>query len=49
MNLCDDGHDEICYDGRNCPFCEMMASKDATIDELFSRVSELETQVKSQE
>lgn len=22
MNLCDDGHQEICYEGRNCPFCE---------------------------
>lgn len=21
MNLCSDGHDEICYEGRSCPLC----------------------------
>jgi hypothetical protein len=24
MILCDDGHDEVCYDGRNCPACELL-------------------------
>jgi len=23
MNLCDDGHSEVCYEGRNCPVCEI--------------------------
>lgn len=22
MNLCDYDHDEICYEGRDCPLCE---------------------------
>ena len=22
MNLCDDGHEEVCFEGRNCPVCE---------------------------
>lgn len=22
MYLCDDGHDEVCYEGRLCPVCE---------------------------
>ena len=25
MNLCSEGHDEVCYDGRNCPVCELLA------------------------
>lgn len=28
MNLCDDGHQEICYEGRKCPLCEYI--EDAT-------------------
>lgn len=24
MTLCEDGHDEVCYEGRNCPVCEKM-------------------------
>jgi peptidoglycan hydrolase CwlO-like protein len=23
MNLCDDDHEEICYESRNCPCCEL--------------------------
>ena len=22
MNLCNDGHDEVCYESRTCPACE---------------------------
>jgi hypothetical protein len=22
MRLCDNGHDEVAYEGRNCPVCE---------------------------
>lgn len=25
MNLCDKGHEEVCFEGRNCPVCEKMA------------------------
>lgn len=24
MNLCSEGHDEVCYDGRNCPACSLI-------------------------
>jgi hypothetical protein len=44
MNLCDDGHDEVCYEAKKCPACELIeelnktedivASKDEEIDEL---------------
>lgn len=28
MNLCDDGHDEVCYEGRECPACELKQERD---------------------
>jgi len=44
MNLCDSGHDEVCYESRKCPVCEkqleitemeeMIANRDKVIDEL---------------
>jgi glutaredoxin len=34
MNLCADGHDEICYESRDCPFCEKIKESDETIGEL---------------
>ena len=24
MSLCDDGHPEVCYAGRDCPVCEKL-------------------------
>jgi hypothetical protein len=24
MNLCDKNHDEVCYEGRACPACELL-------------------------
>jgi hypothetical protein len=28
MNLCSDGHSELCYEGRFCPACEIMKDRD---------------------
>jgi len=41
MNICAEGHDEIVYEGRYCPFCEMKREKEG----LEERVSELETEL----
>lgn len=35
MTLCDDGHDEVCYEGPNCPCCEAIKETKAS-DELIS-------------
>ena len=35
MTLCDDGHEEVCYEGRNCPVCEKM-------DEIRDREKEID-------
>jgi len=45
MNLCSDGHDEVCYDNKKCPVCEVIAEKDSVEmerDNLLARVEELE-------
>ena len=38
MELCDSGHDLICFEGKNCPFCE-------EIEHMESRIEELETEI----
>jgi len=35
MNLCDDGHDEVCYEVRDCPACKLK-------DELYAAFEKLE-------
>lgn len=44
MYLCDDGHDEVCYDCRNCPVCEELAKINALeekIELLNEKIEEL--------
>ena len=48
MTLCDDGHDEVCYDGRNCPACELLAiisKKEDEIENLKDEVKDLEGRI----
>ena len=48
MNLCSDGHDEIVYEGRHCPACDLKQERDAQIkenDELRATVKALEDNV----
>lgn len=42
MNLCSDGHEEICHEGRNCPVCEIIKEKDGRIEDLENKVQSLE-------
>ena len=39
MKLCSNGHDEICYDARECPCCELQVQlkdlREETDDRLF--------------
>ena len=44
MYLCDNGHDEVCYDCRNCPVCaeqETTANLEEKIEELNDKIKEL--------
>lgn len=56
MNLCSDGHDEVCYEGRTCPACYHISEKNSEIedlnrrlDEKDNRISELENRVEELE
>ena len=45
MKLCDSGHDEICFDGGKCPFCEEVersARLEEEIADLKEKIKELE-------
>ena len=45
MKVCSWGHDEIVFDGNNCPFCEMITDKDEKIEALEDNIEELENQI----
>ena len=47
MNLCSDGHDEICHEGRECPACNAIAEKVTKIEELENRIQVLEDETES--
>lgn len=50
MTLCDDGHEEICYDQRgSCPICNLIDQKDEEIESLKDLVSELREQIEELE
>lgn len=49
MNLCSDGHEEVCFDARKCPVCEIISEKDGKIDELDNEIVELKAEVKDLE
>jgi hypothetical protein len=47
MNLCSggkgvNGHEEICYEGRDCPFCAFMSEKKDEIENLQDQIERLE-------
>lgn len=41
MELCSDGHPEICYDQKGCPLCDLETK-------LVDEIKDLETKVTSQ-
>ncbi|GAF99286.1 unnamed protein product, partial [marine sediment metagenome] len=42
MELCSDKHGELCYEGRNCPACEVIEELQAEIDGLQEELKSLE-------
>jgi len=48
MELCGDGHEEICFDCRNCPVCEAqdeIADLEDRIIDLENEIDELRTEI----
>lgn len=54
MELCSDGHDEICYVNFNkygghkpCPVCQMLEEKQDEIDVLNEKIIDLEDKIEN--
>lgn len=54
MNLCSDDHEEVCYEGRSCPACDVAKEKDREIKNLkktngdqLDTIHDLEREVES--
>ncbi len=45
MNLCSDDHDEVCYEGRACPCCNIKEYADRRIAKLESELESAEVQI----
>jgi len=41
MNLCSDGHDEVCYEGKYCPVCEEKNNLLSEIDSMQKDIDRL--------
>ena len=49
MNLCSDGHEEVCYEARTCPACEAIQEKQNDLDDKNSEIKDLKEQVEDLE
>ena len=45
MDICDSGHDEVCYNSRHCPVCE----EQAKVTKLELDIEKLEEEIKDLE
>ena len=45
MELCSDGHAEICYDEKFCPLCDLETDLRSEIKDLEKNVASLEEQI----
>lgn len=45
MELCSDNHEEVCYEGRNCPVCAEREELQGEIDNLKSEVDGLNDEI----
>lgn len=43
MELCSEGHEEICYEGRNCPCCELIGEKEILENKLTDKETEVDS------
>jgi hypothetical protein len=45
MNLCSDGHEEVCFEGRTCPACSLRDDLEKRIDKLTDDINSLESEI----
>ena len=41
MEFCEDGHDQVCFDSRNCPVCEELKKYSDIEDENYDLKEEI--------
>ena len=49
MTLCSENHDEVCYEGRDCPACKLFTETETlsgTIEDLRDEIAELKDSLK---
>ena len=44
MEICSDGHGEVCYEGRRCPACDLQLDMQGEIDDLKDQINQLESE-----
>jgi hypothetical protein len=49
MKICADKHDEICFEGRNCPFCDYITDMELQLKEAGEEIQKLEEALKEKE
>lgn len=49
MELCYDGHNEVCFDSKHCPACDIRDDLTDQIDELNDTIFDLEIDMKKLE
>ena len=42
MQLCSDGHDEVCFDQKNCPACELLKMNIDLEDKIYDLKEDIE-------
>lgn len=45
MDLCSNGHEEVCYEGKECPACETIDNKDEVIADLHEKIENLTDEI----
>ncbi len=45
MNLCSDNHQEICYEGRDCPLCAEKGSHESDVEGYERDVATLKDEI----
>ena len=45
MNLCSNGHEEVCYEAGECPCCEAIQEKQSDINDRDAKIEDLKAQV----
>lgn len=49
MNICDDGHDDVVYEGRYCPVCKMYEYMSDDMQDLRDEIKDLKEIIKDLE